>query len=80
LETGTRHEEISIRRRKVLLCLAEAFRQDGVAEGTSVIKLGEETYGIDASTFEAELREFQRRRIIVSKDNGYDFKVPLFRE
>jgi len=80
LQTGIRHEEVSIRRRKVLLCLAETFRRSGVAENAVVVKQGEASYGIDATTFENELRDLQRRRIVVAKDDCYDFKVPLFRE
>ena len=80
LETGIRYEEVSIPRRKVLLCLAEAFRRYGAAETKVVTKLGETLYGIDASTCETELRDLQRRRIIVARDDGFEFKVPLFRE
>jgi hypothetical protein len=79
-ETGIRLEEVSVRRRKVLLCLADAIRQQGVAEKQSVIKQGAEQYGIDSFTLDSDLREFQRRQILVERDGNYDFKVALFRE
>jgi len=79
LEVGSKFEEISIRRRKLLLSFAETYRKYGSAEKSNILKLSQESYGIPVELIENELREFQRRQVLVAKKDVFDCKVPLFR-
>ncbi|MCJ7515149.1 MAG: ATP-binding protein [Dehalococcoidia bacterium] len=79
-ETGSNFEEVSMRRRKVLLCLSEAFRQHGIAEKEDIIDRGIKSFMIEASAIESDLREFERRKVLIAKENCYDCNVPFFRE
>lgn len=78
-ETGINLENKSMNRRRLLLCLAESFRQHGKAEKNDIVKRGEKDYGSDSITIVNELREFVRRDILIKENNTYDFKMPLFR-
>lgn len=79
-ETGSRLEEVSMCRRKVLLSLAEAFRELGTARKEDIIERAAEVFTLDAPTVESELREFERRQVLIVRDDCYDCKVPFFRE
>jgi len=62
-----RKEEISMLRKKILLCFAEAFRKYQLAEENYIIEQGKEAYGIDSHILKTELRTFQRRQVIIKK-------------
>ncbi len=79
-ESGIRHEETSIRRRKVLLCLADVYRHHGEADRKTIVKEAEETYDLDPVSVEHDLRDFRRRQILIEKEDHYYFKVNLFRD
>jgi len=77
-ETGERAEEISMNRRKLFLALAEISRRDTKINKEKVIEQAIK-YGLDESLVKSELRDFERRQIIVSEDDTfYKYKVPLF--
>jgi hypothetical protein len=76
-ETGDRAEEISMNRRKILLSLAETSRKYFELTRERIIEQALK-YGLSESTIKHELREFVRRQVLVSKDDIYDYRVPLF--
>lgn len=77
-ETGDHAEEISMNRRKVFLALAEISRRDSNISKEKIIEQAIK-YGLDEPTVKSELRDFERRQIIVSEDNNfYKYKVPFF--
>jgi hypothetical protein len=77
-ETGDRAEEISMNRRKVFLALAEISRRDPKINKEKVIEQAIK-YGLNEPLVKSELRDFERRQIIVSEDDTfYKYKVPLF--
>ena len=77
-QEGDRAEEVSMSRRKLLLYLADVYRGQGIARKENIIK--QEIGTIGASTLESELREFERRQVLIAKNDFYDCKVPFFRE
>jgi len=76
-ETGDRAEEISMNRRKILLSLAETSRKYFELTRERIIEQALK-YGLSESTIKNELRDFERRQVLVSKDDIYDYRVPLF--
>jgi len=79
-ESGIRHEETSIRRRKVLLCLADVYRRHGEADRNTIVTEAQQTYDLDPVSVEHDLRDFRRRQILIEKEGHYYFKVNLFRD
>ncbi|OQA00755.1 MAG: Archaeal ATPase [Planctomycetes bacterium ADurb.Bin401] len=79
-EKGTNKEEIILTRRKVLLCLAEAYRQYKKSDRVTLQKLWKDNYRLDERVLEAQLKEFQNRQVLVEQNNHYDCKIPLFRD
>jgi hypothetical protein len=77
LEVEARAEGMSINRRKCLLALAEAIRDTGVAQHNDLLKrcVG---YDLSAGAMESELRDFERRQVLVRDGECYTFKVPFF--
>jgi len=73
-----RAEKRSMDRRKVLLALAEISRKDITFNQETIIEQAMK-YGLNEHEVKFELRDFERRQIIVSEDdNVYKYKVPLF--
>ena len=72
-----RREEISIRRRKVLLAVGECLRQ-GLPPDAKTIGQEARRYGIDQSLVDDLLREFVRRSVLLANGDIYDCKVRLF--
>lgn len=78
-ESGDREEEISIRRRKVLLCIADAYRRRGIAMKKDILA-SEIGNSLDPPLAESDLREFERRQVLIVEDSSFDCKVPFFKE
>jgi hypothetical protein len=76
-ETGTRAEEISIIRRRVLLGFAEALREYEAVPRDEVIRRAS-AYQVSSGQIDNELREFERRRVLVCQDQKYATKIALF--
>lgn len=77
-DTGPKAEEKSVMRRKLLLSLAEVIRQHGKAQKEH-IKEKSEKLGLSAHFVENELLpEFERRQVLIVKDNCYECKVKFF--
>lgn len=76
-ETGVRAEEISIRRRKVLLGLVETIRQYRFAERETIVKQAKK-WGLLGPVVESELREFERRQVLVRRNGAHICKVAFF--
>ncbi len=76
--TGVKVEEVSIRRRRILLALAQVLREKDKA-GTEEILAQDVVVSTDSYTVENELRRFVQRRVLTEKNGSYDCKVPLFR-
>jgi hypothetical protein len=74
---GAEMEDISMRRRFVLLALAEAHRGKKSASRDEIAKAAE-IYGLDARSVENELSEFVQREILINTNGQYRCKVPLF--
>lgn len=73
-----RAEKRSMDRRKVLLALAEISRKDINFNQETIIEQAMK-YGLNEHEVKFELRDFERRQIIVSEDDTvYKYKVPLF--
>jgi hypothetical protein len=73
-----RAEERSMNRRKVLLALAEISRKSINLNQEEIIEQAMK-YGLNENQVKFELRDFERRQIIVSEeDTVYKYKVPLF--
>ncbi len=77
VETGVANEEISMRRRYVLLALAESMGQSRLASRERVLEAGQ-TYGLDTRTISNELNEFVQREVLVEEDGHIGCKVPFF--
>lgn len=79
LQEGPVREEISRRRRKVLLALARIVRRG--RELTSELMVEEARgAGLDAAQAVAELNGFVRRRLLTEGDGKIEFTVPLFKK
>lgn len=76
-QTGPQREEISLRRRKVLLGLANCLRQN---RDLTAVNIGAEAarYGCDPLGVETDLNEFERRRVLNKVDGSYSCGVRLF--
>ncbi|MFA5145366.1 MAG: ATP-binding protein [Candidatus Omnitrophota bacterium] len=77
-EVGDKAEVISMNRRKVLLALTEVFRQHPVAKREQVLAQAK-NYGVEL-IIESELRELERRKVLISGAAGYKCKVHFFEE
>lgn len=76
--TGDRTEEISIRRRKVLLAIADFFRTGSIANKDTILQheiVG--SYNPDEILY--ELNQLVRRHVLIEKENQYDCKVKFFK-
>lgn len=78
-QTGEKAEEISVMRRKLLISLGEALRQNSSAS-LEEISANASRYGMSVDVVAAELREFERRGVLLNRDGMYSCKVPLFQE
>jgi len=76
-ETGNRAEIVSIARRKILLAFAEASRKQNELDFEQIVTQASK-YDLSESSIKSELRDFERRQVIVERDGYYTFKVPLF--
>ena len=77
--TGDRVEEISIRRRRVFLALANVLRDHEKASKEDIAAQDVVHIDLDPAAIESELRRFVQRRVLVEDSGLYDCKVPLFR-
>jgi len=75
--TGARAEEILMRRRKVLLALTDSIRRYRSSEKQNIVKQAKK-WGLSESIVEMELREFERRQVLMRKNNAYNCKVAFF--
>jgi hypothetical protein len=82
-EIGTRFEEISITRRRVLLSIADCLKETGRATRQS-IESRSLKHHLAPAQLDAELRDFERRKVLcceASRDGSiYRCKIPLFQE
>ncbi len=77
LEPGDRQEEVSMRRRQVLISMAEVLKKSGSVGKQQII--GEAgRFGMDGFAVERELQEFVHRQVLVEKDGFYNCKIPFF--
>jgi hypothetical protein len=76
IETGIQAEEISMRRRYVLLSLAEGMGHKSGASRDEVVKSARR-YGLDARAVENELNEFIQREVLMERDGELSCKVPF---
>ena len=77
VETGPATEDVSMRRRFVLLALAEMLDVDQEAARPEIAKAAER-YGLDSRTVSNELDEFVQRGVLIETDKSVACKVPLF--
>ena len=77
--TGDRVEEVSIRRRRVLLALARVLRDQEKASKEDISSQDVVRTELDSAAVESELRRFAQRRVLVEDKGLYDCKVSLFR-
>ena len=77
LETGDRKEAKSLVRRRLLLALADSLRHRGSVSKEDIIE-DATRFGLDHLAAEQELREFERRQVLVNKDGIFNCKVPFF--
>ena len=76
LEPGDRQEEVSMRRRHVLIAMAEVLKKTGSVSKEQII--GEAgRFGMDGFAVERELQEFVHRQVLVEKEGFYYCKVPF---
>jgi AAA+ ATPase superfamily predicted ATPase len=76
-ETGDRAEEVSMRRRKVLLALADILRQTHVAHQKDIFGVAQR-YDLDEVAVRTDLQEFTARNVLVCDRDTYVCKVKLF--
>jgi hypothetical protein len=74
---GSRVEEISMRRRRILIALTNILRKESKASRDD-IAAQDEIYA-DVDFLDSELRRFVQRRVLVEETGLYDCKVPIFR-
>jgi hypothetical protein len=77
VETGVVCEEISMRRRYVLLALAEAMGQRLSAPRSKVAEAAK-IYGLDTRAVQNEISEFVQRDVLIEDNGEIRCKVPLF--
>lgn len=77
--TGDKVEEISIRRRRVLLALANVLREHEKASKEDITAQEIVYTALDPSIVSTELRRLVQRRVLVEDNDLYDCKVPFFR-
>jgi hypothetical protein len=75
-ETGVQAEEVSMRRRYILLALAEAMGHRSGASREHVGKAAGQ-YGLDTRTVANEVNEFIQREVLVERDGDLSCKVPF---
>lgn len=78
-DTGSHAEAIKIARRRVLVALAEIFRQHSGACKDEIIERAKKL-GLSESEIEVVLSDFVRRRILLHEQDTYTCKVPFFGE
>jgi hypothetical protein len=76
IETGVQAEEVSMRRRYVLLSLAEAMGHRSGASRDEVAKAAG-SYSLDARTVANEVNEFIQREILIERNGELSCKVPF---
>ena len=76
IETGVQAEEVSMRRRYVLLSLAEAMGHRSGASRDEVAKAAGR-YGLDARTVANEVNEFIQREVLIERNDELSCKVPF---
>jgi hypothetical protein len=79
LATGAQAELVSVQRRRVLLALANAFRQK---DRVQLEDIRNQPYvaHMDDHSLLRELGDFERRQIVLRQDSHYDIKVGLFKK
>src|SRR5205807_10665273 len=73
-DTGIRAEATSIARRRVLVALAEIFRQHHRAKKNEIIEQAKKQ-GLSESEIEAVLMDFIRRQVLLVKEDTYQFEL-----
>jgi len=76
-EVGDIAEQTSMNRRKILLALAETYRIYSEVKKDYIIEQGIK-YGLTQDILEKELRDFERRQVLINSNDIYSCKVPLF--
>jgi len=77
LEPGDRQEEVSMRRRQVLISMAEVIKTAGSVSKEQII--GEAArFGMNEFAVERELQEFVHRQVLVEREGFYQCKIPFF--
>lgn len=76
LGTGEQVEQISVRRRKLLLAFAEVLERG--RKDVSEVKERAEQYGLDIQDSAELIREFARRGVLVEDDGQLSARVRLF--
>ena len=79
IDPPPRGEEIAVRRAKVLLALAECVR-NGETCSTDAIVARARSFALDDIAVGHDLRGFERRKVLESKDGVYNCKVLLFQQ
>lgn len=79
MATGAQAELVSLRRRRVLLALAAAFRE---SDRVRLENIRNQPYIADIydHVLLQELGDFERRQIILRQEDHYDIKVGLFKK
>jgi hypothetical protein len=77
LEDEERRQHVTLNRRLVLLAVADTMRRWGKVTQDEVLKEAA-VHGLSHVTSLTELREFERRQILVGDESGYRCKVGLF--
>lgn len=76
LDTGAKAADKSIRRRKVLIAVSDLIEKHIPA---NIQNLMVNDLIKEVPSFEADLKEFESRNILILHNDEYDFKVKLFR-
>jgi len=77
LEDEERRQHVTLNRRLVLLAVADTMRRWGKVTQDEVLKEAA-VHGLSHVTSLTDLREFERRQILVGDESGYRCKVGLF--
>lgn len=77
IESGSQAERISMRRRYVLLALAEAMDKNRLAPRSAVADCAQK-YNLDSRSIDNELDELIQRDVLIETDGAIGCKVPLF--
>ena len=75
--SGDRVEEISMRRRRILIALANVLREKVRATKQDIAN--QPILYADKEFLDSELRRFVERRVLIEESGSYDCKVPLFK-